>query len=82
MYRNQNNQFINQNMIGIGQNYVYPQSPNSPYLPNNNFSLNNNSMSNPNQQNLNPQAQTLGGYHNQGIGSHSGQGSLNQPQKQ
>jgi len=82
MYGNQNNQFINPNSIGIGQNYGYPSSPNSPYLPNNNFSLNINPMSNPNQKDLNPHAQTLGGYHNQGIGSHSGQGSLNQPQKQ
>lgn len=82
MYGNQNNQFIHQNSIGIGQNYGYPQSPTSPYLPNNNLTLNTNLMSNPNQQNLNPHAQTLGGYHNQGIGSHSGQSLSNQPQKQ
>lgn len=71
MYGNQNNQFINQNSIGIGQNYGYQQSPNSPYIQNNNFSLNNHLMSN--RQNLNPHGQTLGGYHNQGIGSHAGQ---------
>ncbi len=39
-------------------------------------------MSNPNknQQDLNPHGMTLGGYHNQGYGSHSGQGSMGQPQ--
>lgn len=77
-----NSLYANQNSIGIGQNYGYPQNPNSPYLSNNNFSLNTNLMSNPNQQNINPHAQTLGGYHNQGIGSHSGQSLLSQPQKQ
>lgn len=36
-------------------------------------------MSNqPNQQPLNPQHQTLGGYHNQGLGSHQGQGQSTQ----
>lgn len=70
------------NSIGIGQNYGFPQSPNSPYLPNNNLPANTNYMSNSNQQNLNQQAQTLGGYHNQGYGSHTGQGTLGQPQKQ
>lgn len=81
MYGHQNNQFMNQNSIGMGQNYGYQQAPNSPYLPHNNLQFNNNIMSNPNQHNLNPQGQTLGGYHNQGYGSHIGQGAAGQPQK-
>ncbi len=70
VYGNQSNQFTQQNSIGIGQN-INLQQNSIPHYQNNNLTSNSNFMSSPNQQNLNPHAQTLGGYHNQGYGSHS-----------
>lgn len=71
VYTNQNNHFLPQNSTGIShQNFSLNQNSIPPYQ-NNSFSLNSNFMSNQNQQNLNPHGQSLGGYHNQGYGSHN-----------
>lgn len=81
VYNNQNSQFMQQNSIGNGQNFSLHQNS-IPHYQNNNLSLNTNLMSNPKQQDLNPHAQTLGGYHNQGYGSHSVQSGIGQPKNQ
>ncbi len=61
-----------QNSLGMNQNFNLHQNSTS-YQHNHNFQLN--YMSNQNQTNLNPSHQSLGGYHNQGYGSHTGQGA-------
>ncbi len=81
VYANQSSQFTQQNSIGIAQNFNLQQNS-IPHYQNNHLSTNSNYMSNQNQQNLNPHAQTLGGYHNQGYGSHSGQEAVGQPKNQ
>ena len=84
MYHGQNGHYVNgQSSMGqMGQNYGTNQQ-NSTHLghvnqQNNNFaSLN--LMSN--QQNLNPSNMSLGGYHNQGYGSHAAQQSTQKPEE-
>lgn len=66
--------------IGIPQNFTL-QNSSTPQYQNSNFTPINQRMSHPNHD-LNPYGQQLGGYHNQGYESHSGQANLGQAKNQ